>query len=62
MRIIIDKKLCNGCGICAAMCSGLFQMKKKKAVAVILEEVSTRYDWAEAVADSCPKHAIIVKS
>ena len=35
--IIIDAERCNGCGVCARVCSGPIEQAKKKSVPLILE-------------------------
>ena len=57
-KIYIDKEKCIGCGVCEAICPGVFIMKNGKAEIKVKE---TKEPCAKEAADSCPVNAIEIK-
>jgi len=53
----VDPKKCIGCGLCASICSSVFEMKESKAKVKSGKEDSTSDCVSEAVS-SCPVSAI----
>jgi ferredoxin len=57
--VSVDKNKCIGCGACASICEGVFEMKNGKAHVKKGQEKSKSSCVKEA-ADSCPVEAIKV--
>jgi ferredoxin len=63
MKIIIDKDLCTGEGLCEEICPEVFRIDEDKDIAVIIKEDLDEIDEegvSEAV-ESCPNEAIIIR-
>ena len=71
MKIIFEKEKCIGCGSCAAVCSGFWEMdaqgkaclkKAKKAVQTNNQELEVqKFDCNKEAADNCPAQCIHIK-
>jgi ferredoxin len=60
MKVIVDKDLCSGCGLCAETCPDVFEMADDIAkVKVTLIPASAESCCKEA-AEGCPSEAIKV--
>lgn len=55
MVVKVDKKLCIGCGSCAAICSGTFELKDGKA---FVKKQPKKITCEKEAAQSCPVSAI----
>ncbi|MGB2983927.1 MAG: ferredoxin [Candidatus Bipolaricaulia bacterium] len=53
---IVDSDLCVGCGLCAQVCSDVFEMNDDKAAVIDGADLST--DCIQDAVDQCPVSAI----
>jgi len=58
-RIIIDKNLCTGCGLCVSLCPEVFEVGDDNIAKVVADSCS-EHDINE-VATQCPVEAIKVE-
>ena len=56
MKVIVDEELCTGCGLCAANCATVFEMKDDNKAHVLSGECSD-CDLSQ-VSSECPVEAI----
>jgi len=56
-KIVIDKNLCIGCGLCESLCPEVFKLQSDGKSKVIKEKGCEKCD-CELVADNCPVKAI----
>lgn len=62
MKAFVDEDTCIGCGLCAAMCPEVFQMKGDgKADASENEILGTLIENAKDAETSCPVGAITIE-
>lgn len=54
----IDKKKCTNCGLCAQICSDVFEANENETV---VKAKKTDKECTKEAAESCPSQAIIVK-
>lgn len=57
----VDKKLCIGCGACASLCPGIFEMKGGKSVVKKAKVSGEEESCAKEAESGCPVAAISVK-
>lgn len=55
MKVKLDAKKCIGCGMCAACCPEVFEMKGGKA---FVKQAKTDKPCAKTAASDCPVQAI----
>lgn len=55
--IKVDAKKCIGCGLCANMCSDVFEMNDEN-ISVVIAQKNT--DCAKQAAEACPVKAILI--
>ena len=61
MKVVVDKDLCTGCGLCADTCSDMFEMQENLAIVKVSDvPVSAEVCTKQAAAD-CPVEAIKVE-
>jgi len=61
MKVIVDKDLCVGCGLCSDSCSDVFEMQDNIAVVKVDEVPADSEDCAKQAAADCPSEAIKVE-
>ncbi len=60
-KIVIDRKKCVGCGLCATIAPKTFKLDKDGKSVVINQEASSEGEIKRAL-ESCPVKAIIYKN
>ena len=61
MKAIIDQEKCIGCGLCAQVAPGVYDMQGDKAVVVAAGDLGgDKIEDAKNGADQCPVSAIAV--
>jgi ferredoxin len=59
MKAVVDRELCIGCGLCASICSDVFEMDAEGKSLVIADPVpASSLDAVGEAADQCPVGAI----
>jgi ferredoxin len=61
MKAIIDADACVGCGLCANMCSEVYQMQDDKAIVIGKSIANDVLESAKEAASSCPVEAIKIE-
>ncbi|MFH1063304.1 MAG: ferredoxin [Candidatus Omnitrophota bacterium] len=61
MKAIIDAEACVGCGLCANMCSEVYQMQDDKAIVIGNSIAADVLESAKEAASSCPVEAIKIE-
>jgi len=61
MKIEVNKDVCIGCGVCTALCPGIFELKGDMKSHVKDGDHSKEAPCADKAASSCPVGAISVK-
>lgn len=62
MSVIVDKEKCIGCGLCASVCSEVFELGDDGIAKVKDANGDKKYsDKVKEATDSCPVQAIVVK-
>ena len=61
MKIVIDKNVCIGCGLCESTCEKCFKIKD--AVATVINDGGNECDGCdiEEIVSNCPANAIKVE-
>ena len=62
MRVIVDKELCTGCGLCVDTCPEVFEMGDDTAQVIADPIPESAETAARQAADKCPIEAIKVES
>ncbi len=61
-KVVVDKDLCIGCGLCADACPKVFELQDDGKAGVISQEAAkAELDCAKDAAASCPTEAIKVE-
>ena len=61
MRIVVDRDLCQGHGVCESEAPGVFEVGQDHQVVVLLEEPpDDRRAELEAAVRFCPTHALSI--
>jgi len=58
MKVIVDKDLCIGCGLCVNDAPDVFEMQGDKAVTKVSEVPADKADSCNTAATNCPVQAI----
>lgn len=58
-RIVVDRDLCQGHGVCESEAPGVFEVSKD-AVLTILDETPADRRAVEAAVKYCPTHALTI--
>lgn len=61
MKAIVDQESCIGCGVCAQVSPGIYEMQGDKAVSISEEISEDKVDSAKEGAEQCPVDAISVQ-
>ena len=62
MRVVVDRDLCQGHGVCESEAAAVFAVSKK-GVLVVLDETPSE-EWraqVEAAVKFCPTHALTIQ-
>ncbi|HAL44393.1 MAG: hypothetical protein A2Y12_02975 [Planctomycetes bacterium GWF2_42_9] len=63
MKVVINKNICNGVGICDGICCQLCCNYKNTKIKIQEEIISDEYELAcRKAAKYCPAHAISIES
>ena len=62
MKVIVDKDLCIGCGVCEGLCPEVFSLANEPYAEVLLDPIPEEFQEAcrQSAAD-CPSEAIKVE-
>lgn len=63
MKVRVDEELCTGCGLCAEICPGIFELKNDiSTVKIGSNDVPEQYKNAcQEAAETCPVEAIEIE-
>ncbi len=61
MKVTIDKNLCIGCGVCAALCPDIFELGPDNKSHVKDGDHSSSSECAKKAANACPVAAIHIE-
>ncbi len=62
MKVYIDEKKCDGCGLCDSICPSIFKISKKGKAMTLLEMVPKDMETnASEAKNQCPTYAITFK-
>ena len=60
MKVIVDRDLCIGCGVFAAICPEVFEMDDE-GKAIVNAQPAEKSDNLQEAVDSCPTAAITIE-
>jgi len=62
-RIVVDRDLCQGHGVCEAEAPNVFELPKKATTVTVLDETPPESERAavEAAVRYCPTHALTIE-
>ena len=58
MKVVVDKDLCTGCGLCADTCPEVFEMKDDIAIVKVSKVPDDLIESCKEAVDGCPVEAI----
>lgn len=58
MKVVVDKDLCTGCGICEETCPEVFEVKDGVSTVKVSKVPDDLVESCKEAADSCPVEAI----
>lgn len=58
MKVVVDKDLCTGCGLCEDTCPEVFEIKDGIAAVKVSKVPDDLVDSCKEAADDCPVEAI----
>ncbi|MGL5694619.1 MAG: ferredoxin [Peptostreptococcaceae bacterium] len=62
MKVIVDQDTCIGCGMCASICSAVYEIEDDGKSHVKLDPVPAEYEGeARESCESCPVNAIEIE-
>lgn len=62
MKVYIDAKKCDGCGLCDSICPSIFSLSKNGKAITVLEDVPKDMETnASEAKNQCPTYAITLK-
>lgn len=61
MRIVVDRDLCQGHGVCESEAEGVFTVSKNAVVVLDETPPETRRAQVEAAVKFCPTHALRIE-
>jgi ferredoxin len=61
MKVVVDKELCTGCGLCASTCPDVYEMEENVAVVKADPVPDAQEQCAKEAVEGCPVEAIRVE-
>jgi ferredoxin len=61
MKVVVDKAVCIGCGLCASSCPAVYEMEDNVAIVIADPVPSQEEANAKQAAKDCPVDAISVQ-
>jgi ferredoxin len=61
MKVIVEKDMCIGCGLCASVCPKVYEMQDNIAVVVVAVVPADEEGNAQQAANDCPVEAIKIQ-